>query len=165
VACLDTFFVSEVVNDNPAIVEQLQFLKTDGTVLVFKPAHMPGQSLESMFGLPWNVLSDTTLEHTSDEYLLTQQRALHGPQKILFYGSMGLEPAGALKATVAAFKGDKMVYYAEKQMTTKETKTMQFRSTSIDLPILDADYVKVYLWNPDKRSVQLEGFRVAVVGG
>jgi hypothetical protein len=165
VACLDTFFVSEVVNDNPGIVEQLQFLKSDGTVLLFKPAPMPGQRLESMFGLPWNVLSDTTLEPTSDEYLLTQQRALHGPQKILFYGKMGLEPAGSLKATVAAFKGDKVVYYAEKQMTTKEAKTLQFRSISIDLPILDADYVKIYLWNPDKRTVQLVGFRVAVVGG
>jgi hypothetical protein len=109
------------------------------------------------------ILADTSLQQDTGEYLLTQQVPLHGPQKILFYGQMGLEPAGTLKATVAAFKGDKMVYYAEKPMTTKAAKTMQFRSTSIDLPSLDADFVKIYLWNLDKRAVQLTEFRMVAM--
>jgi len=163
VACLDTFFVSEVVQDNPAIVSQLRFLKSDGTVLLFKPELMPEQRLEALLGKQSQILADTSLQQDSGEYLLTQQVPLHGPQKILFYGQMGLEPAGTLKATVAAFKGDKMVYYAEKPMTTNAAKTMQFKSTSIDLPALDADFVKIYLWNLDKRAVQLAGFRISMV--
>ncbi|MBU6340359.1 MAG: hypothetical protein KGS48_02585 [Bacteroidetes bacterium] len=161
-ACLDTFFVAEVVNDNPAIIQKLQFADCDGKVSVFRLADAPNNTLEALAGTNARVLTDTSSAVLSEEYLLVRNTKFDEANKILCYGTFSSNVSGEIRLVVSAFKGGKSLYYADKPIRLKAGVEM-FRSVDAYLPSLDADEVRLYLWNPARITVQCKRVRMSAV--
>ncbi len=160
--CLDTFFVSEVVNDNPAIFHELAYVGGDASLLVFQPRPLPDQSLEQLLSDQWQLLTDTTVA-SDNEYLLSHSFPMQSGHKILLHGRISLDQPGELVATAAFFQQNKKMAIVEKPVRLRQRNTFIFRSTDLLIPAVEADEMRIYLWNPERRKVAFQEFRISVV--
>ena len=161
--CMDTFFVAEVINDNPAILQRLTYVGGDASLLVFRPGGFPSQTLEQLLADQWQMLADTTLAATSEEFLLSQSQPMQPGHKVVFHGNMAMDQPGELIATVAFFQQGQKMAIMEKPVPLRQGDTSLFRSVDLLIPAVEADEMRVYLWNPARRKVSFQQFKISVM--
>jgi len=157
--CTDTFWVSEVLHHNPELLQKLQLKGRNQQLLVFeRSAGGQKNTPEALTDRFWQVLSDTTLESTDAEFLLSTSLPATSSGKIMYYGTLMADPSVSLKATVALFKNGEKTALAERILPANGT----FSITEIPIPAAPADEMRVYLWNSEHKNVGLESFRVLI---
>ena len=82
----------------------------------------------------------------------------------MFYGSLTMNEPGELKATVALFKNGQNTAVIERVLAVGAANTSTFRSTDVRIPDVPADEMRVYLWNPQRRQIAFNQFRILVSG-
>lgn len=160
--CLDTFFVADLFSENPGLVERLQYIGGTRDLMVFRraPADAP-HTLSALTGIAWKSLTDTTFAQPSNaEFLLTQSLVPQPGGKILFGGKIISDQPGELKATVALFKNGEKVTALERSLKFENPGIAVFRSTEMRLPAVEADEMRLYIWNPNGIKVALGNFKV-----
>ncbi len=157
--CLDTNFVSEVFADNPDIVKNLDYVGRNSDFWVFRTGAYPSNTVESLLGKNWSTLVDTSAV-TSEEFMFATFKSAEPGAKILFYGKFRSAAGGALTATVSLFKSGAPVAVLERPLRVPEGESTAFRASAINVPQVDADEMRLYLWNPDRFPLQVEGFKL-----
>jgi hypothetical protein len=160
--CLDTNFVSEVVNDNPAVVQELEYVGRNQDLWVFRPGNRPGQTLEKLLAIAHSTLVDTSLS-TSEEYLFSQRLPLNAGDKVVFQGFAGIKTGGELMATVALFQSGAPVKVLERKFLFEATETPAYIATDLNIPVLAADEVRIYVWNPKRGHTDFKNFRISLL--
>ena len=161
--CLDTFFVSDVVQDNPDIVQQLDYVGGNRDLLVFRPGHFPQNSLESLLAKTWRMLADTTTLPGTAEYCLAGTYKPAPGHKILFHGQIAMNEPGEIKATVSQYKSGQLVYFQDKPMKIKVPGQFIYRSLALETGNADADEMRVYIWNPERKEVRFQQFKISIL--
>lgn len=157
--CLDTNFVSEVVNDYPEVVKKLSFVGRNADLWVFKTGQFPENTLENLLASSATVLRDTSLV-TQEEFLMSVTMPPASGKKIVLSGKIGAEKGATLKPTIALFKDGALAAYIETKITVADTG---FRCVDLNVPNVPADEMRVYLWNPDRARVTLDHFRLSAL--
>jgi hypothetical protein len=157
--CLDTNFVSEVFHDNPNIVKNLEYVAGNSDFWVFKPGTFPDNSIENLLGKSWETLVDSSAT-TASEFIFTKILPVKAGTKILFYGNLQARAGGGLTATVALFKAGAPVAVLERPLRVPEGERPAFSATAINVPELDADEMRLYLWNPAQLEIATKNFRL-----
>jgi hypothetical protein len=160
--CLDTFFVSDIVNDYPEVVSRLEYVGGNKDLLVLRPGHFQASSLETLIGSGWTTVSDTSTISANAEYLLGSTQPAAPGKKVVFYGRVAMDEPGELVATISLFKKGSGVRVMERGLRVRQGGQSVFCSTDIRVPSVDADEMKIYLWNPAHRMVYFDHFRVSV---
>lgn len=163
VTCLDTFFVSEIVQDNPNIVHELAYVGGNEDLLIFRPQSLPDQSLESLLSDQWQTVIDSANEDSDAEYLLTRTIKPVPGSKVLFHGHLSLNEAAEIRATMALFKDGKPVTVIDRPLRTKQANQLTFGAVSIEPGNVQADEMRLYLWNPNRLKLHLANFTIAVI--
>jgi hypothetical protein len=163
VTCLDTFFVSEIVRDNPAIVHELAYVGGNTDLLVFKPQLLPNQSLESLLADQWQTIIDSANEDSDAEYMLSKTIKPMPDAKVLFYGQLSMNEASEIRATMALFKDGKPISVNERPLKTKQVNQITFGAISIETGHEPADEMRIYLWNPNHLKVHLADFSISII--
>jgi len=157
--CLDTNFVSDVVRDNPNIVKNLEYVGRNSDLWVFRPGNFPENTLENLLGKDWTTLADSSAS-TAEEFIFAKTLPVQAGAKILFYGNLQTTEGGTLKATVALFKSGAPVIVLERPLRIPAGEKPTFSATSINVPTLDADEMRLYLWNPEHLNVAADNFKL-----
>lgn len=160
--CLDTNFVSEVVHDNPGVVQELELVGRNNDLWVFRPARHPGQTLEKLLETEYSTLVDTSIS-TSEEYLFSQRLAVNAGYKVVFQGIAGIKTGGELTATVALFQSGGAVKVLERKFLFKPSDTPAYIAADLNIPFIAADEVRIYVWNPKKAPVVFNNFRISLL--
>jgi len=71
--------------------------------------------------------------------------------------------ASELIATAAFFQQGKKMAIVEKPVRLRQGNAFLFRSTDLLIPAVEADEMRIYLWNPGQRKVKFQAFRVSVI--
>lgn len=159
--CTDTFWVSEVLYDNPALIRQLTLKGRNKNLLVFERSKDTASTQpETLTGLSWKTLADTTLPlPENSEFLLSKTLSpLQSGTRILFCGNISTEHPASIKATVALFSKGEKVALAERPLNVQEAYCV----TEIRVPHTNilADEMRIYLWNPEREKVRVGAYRI-----
>lgn len=157
--CLDTNFVSEVVNDYPEVVKSLSFVGRNSDLWVFRTGQFPDHTLETLIGSSALILEDTSLT-TQEEFLMSVTMPPAPGKKILLSGQIGVENGATLKPTIALFKAGKLAAYVERKLSLSAPG---YHCIDLNVPAVEADEMRVYLWNPDRARVVMDKFRVTML--
>jgi hypothetical protein len=163
-ACPESSFVSEVVNDFPEIVQRLEPVGRSEDLLLFRPGNFPENTLETLLAVQWETLTDTAGLRTADEFLFTRTTRPNNGRSVLFYGRVQSDRSVELKATVALMSGDSTLEIFEKPLRIRQAGQTIFCSTQIPLPDSGKPYdaLKIYLWNPERTALEFEQFRISI---
>jgi hypothetical protein len=162
--CLDTSFLSDVVNDYPEIANHLDLVGRNKDLLVFRTGQFAHNGLEPLLASTWITLADTSCSNADSEYLLGLRPIPSPGKKVVFYGKIAMNEPGDVKATISLFKSGRQVLVTDRSIQIPKGGQMFFRSTDIRIPAADADEMRVYIWNPGHHAVSMDHFRISILG-
>ncbi|MBL7826044.1 MAG: hypothetical protein JNJ57_05395, partial [Saprospiraceae bacterium] len=159
--CLDTNFVSEVVNDNPEVVSKLAFTGRNDRFWVFKTGNYPGNTLANLLSTKEKILYDTTAR-SAEEFILSSILPPEPGKKVLVSGYISSDKPGKVMPTLALFReGGDMLAYLDKAIETGPDKTLRF--VDFNIPNVKVDEMRIYLWNPDRLEVEVQEFKISLL--
>lgn len=155
--CLDTFLVSEVLQDNPDIASRLERVADNGLIHLFKVLPKPrASSPAALLGIAPEREKTFQLHDSEDEFLAAQTLP-PGAGQVIWYGNFSSPAPVNLKATAALFKDGQLQWIAEQPIRLPASSTPVFKAAKINIPGVPADELRCYLWNPDKKMLSFDG--------
>lgn len=160
--CWDTFFVDDLINDNPFLINKLQYVGRNENILVFERLNASqNQGLEELLGGHWNKLVDSTTTGAIDaEYIFTKTIPGSEITSVLAYGSLLIDQPGEFKMTLSLFKAGENTGYADKTVIVSESQKASQKCVHIKVPNVEADELRIYIWNPQKRKIKFDDWKI-----